>query len=442
MSPGGNIRVKLADFGFSREDHSLKTHVETPLYNAPKIREGIWQWNHGCQAGRYSPAVDIWSLGVVAAECLHNLPFSTAGGLEWCKGIVKHILTTASRLGDPGLYRFLLSHMVVIDPSRRASAHQCHVHVVSLLSMGDNAAAAPSGWAGQTSSPRSSRPFPQSDEGRPRYGVKRLPAALHPTNGSSSPLRGHRGVKRLPAGLRPATILQTIESDDGAATATATAANPSAFFLDPSAGSGTPSRTEGRRQHPSRAAPYPPRTYHQRFGPQQSSASSTATITPWRITQSTMRAARTALASGNRRRQHISVVLCVAGSRCRGGGEGDQEEDEGDDEEDDSRPSPSEPERAESSYLAAGYVLDPLWFGSKLVSEVRQMMGREEEEVMLSSVVTTARTASGMQSAEQAPQRDRGQSSVVVLTDDWVYMPVKDVGNAGWWMRISEEGLA
>jgi serine/threonine-protein kinase Chk2 len=186
-SPQGTIRIKLADFGFSREDRSLKTPLGTPLYNAPEICEGIRQLNQSGQTGRYSPAVDIWSLGVVAAQCLHNLPSSAACGVDWCEEIVKHILKTASRRGDPGLYRFLLSHMVVIDPSRRASAQQCHDQVVSLLSIDETSAAAPSDRAGQPLSPGTSRPFRESDDGRPRYGEKRLPAGFHPPDSSTSP---------------------------------------------------------------------------------------------------------------------------------------------------------------------------------------------------------------------------------------------------------------
>jgi hypothetical protein len=106
---------------------------------------------------------------------------------------------------------------------------------------------------------------------------------------------------------------------------------------------------------------------------------------------------------------------------------------EDDNEEDYSRPSPSEPERAERSYLAAGYVLDPLWFGSELVSEVRRAVGEEGEEMELSSVATTTTTgiASRMQSVVQAPQREREEESVVVLTDGWLYLPVEDAGNGG-----------
>jgi hypothetical protein len=56
----------------------------------------------------------------------------------------------------------------------------------------------------------------------------------------------------------------------------------------------------------------------------------------------------------------------------------------------------------------------------------------EEEEVGRSSVATTATgIASGMQSVVQAPQREREEESVVVLTDGWLYLPVEDAGNGG-----------
>jgi serine/threonine-protein kinase Chk2 len=413
-SPQGTIHIKLADFGFSREDRDLKTPLGTPLYNAPEICEAR-QLNHDGQTARYSPAVDIWSLGVVAAQCLHNLPSSAACGLDWCEEVVKHILTSASRRGDPGLYRVLLSHMVVIDPSRRASAQQCHDQVVSLLSTGENPTAASSDRAGQTPSPGSSRPFHESDEGRPHYGVKRLPAGFHPPNSSTSPLRGHYGMKRLPATPRPATILPTIESDDDTA-------------ASPPADSGTPSRARSRRQHPYRATPYPPPAHHRNPASRQSPTSSMSTITPGRTTRSTTRAARTAPASGNAAAPSTAAHF----SRSRvSTNVAEDDDDDNNEEEDNPRPLPSGPESAESSYLAAGYVLNPLWFGSELVSEVRRVAGGEGEEVALSSVATTTTgVAFGMQSSVvQAPQRQRGEESVVVLTDDWLYLPVEDGGN-------------
>ena len=58
--PGPQWHVKLADFGMCKNADwsSLKTHVGTEDYQAPEL--------YGKDTGRYTAAIDIWSLGAVA----------------------------------------------------------------------------------------------------------------------------------------------------------------------------------------------------------------------------------------------------------------------------------------------------------------------------------------------------------------------------------------
>jgi serine/threonine protein kinase len=43
------------------------------------------------KVGSYTPAVDIWSLGVTVCECVYGLPESKAEGVDWCHKIVKKL---------------------------------------------------------------------------------------------------------------------------------------------------------------------------------------------------------------------------------------------------------------------------------------------------------------------------------------------------------------
>ena len=71
------IHVKLADFGLTREGDHLTTNCGTPLYLAPEVHE-IERHARGQGTRSYTPAVDVWSLGVVVFKYAdndgHNLP--------------------------------------------------------------------------------------------------------------------------------------------------------------------------------------------------------------------------------------------------------------------------------------------------------------------------------------------------------------------------------
>jgi serine/threonine protein kinase len=62
------LYIKLSDFGLAKEG-SVKSKCGTELYMAPETLKTR-------TPGYYSPAVDIWSLGVIVLECSHGLPSS------------------------------------------------------------------------------------------------------------------------------------------------------------------------------------------------------------------------------------------------------------------------------------------------------------------------------------------------------------------------------
>ncbi|KAK3897708.1 kinase-like domain-containing protein [Staphylotrichum tortipilum] len=108
-----NIHVKLADFGLTKESDDLVTMCGTRRYLAPEV--------YGL--GAYTAAVDIWSLGVVVMERLSDLPDSHAKERDWCHEIAKKLKDDFRH--EPDGVKELLMSMVVMDPGRRSSAHDC-----------------------------------------------------------------------------------------------------------------------------------------------------------------------------------------------------------------------------------------------------------------------------------------------------------------------------
>ena len=113
------LHIKLTDFGFSRASNDLTTLCGTPLYLAPEVYK----------KRSYTPAVDIWSLGVVAFECAYDLPNSRGyRGTDWCEMLVDQVNDWEN--GD--LIDLLSSAMILIDPKLRRSAWDCYIEALQL----------------------------------------------------------------------------------------------------------------------------------------------------------------------------------------------------------------------------------------------------------------------------------------------------------------------
>ena len=107
------LHIKLTDFGLLRASNDLTTLCGTPLYLAPEV----------FKKRSYTPAVDIWSLGVVAFECACDLPDSRGyRGIDWCEMLVDQVNDWEN--GD--LIDLLSSAMIVMDPKLRRSARDCY----------------------------------------------------------------------------------------------------------------------------------------------------------------------------------------------------------------------------------------------------------------------------------------------------------------------------
>ena len=127
----GNI-YKFADFGLSRESRDPTTICGSWRYLAPELFKEVDRRKAGCTKKRsYTPAVDIWSLGVVVFECAYDLPRGKAVGSRWCEAIIKKLNKDLKKRPDD-LKQFLSTNMVIMDPDLRGSAQDCYNRVLHL----------------------------------------------------------------------------------------------------------------------------------------------------------------------------------------------------------------------------------------------------------------------------------------------------------------------
>lgn len=117
---------RLADFGVAREIALLVSKEGTSVYMAPEVRV----------LAQYSSPADMWSLGVVIAECYDDLPGGNPEleGREWCDRVGKRFARYSQRREkqqdwntsvDHDLIRCVRSGMIRSDPEKRWSARKC-----------------------------------------------------------------------------------------------------------------------------------------------------------------------------------------------------------------------------------------------------------------------------------------------------------------------------
>ncbi len=85
----GKVSVKFGDFGLSRQAADPTSLCGTYRYMAPEMHSEEARRHRSRGRHPYTPAVDIWSLGVVILELSPSgLPEDTSSGLLWCERIV------------------------------------------------------------------------------------------------------------------------------------------------------------------------------------------------------------------------------------------------------------------------------------------------------------------------------------------------------------------
>ena len=123
----GDLFIKFADFGISREGDALKTICGTYVYLAPEVYEAKANGIPWGQRAAYTALIDVWSLGIFFAELLCGLPAYRKDqimGVEWCWNIrekVKAVLRSRHGL----LLSFVLDLILCLAADARLTAADC-----------------------------------------------------------------------------------------------------------------------------------------------------------------------------------------------------------------------------------------------------------------------------------------------------------------------------
>jgi calcium/calmodulin-dependent protein kinase I len=116
-----NEKIKIADFGLSKEGDTLSTSCGSPGYVAPEILLGE----------EYDNSVDVWSVGVIAYVLLCGYPpfFSDNPG-ELCQQIisVKYDFPDAEWADISDNAKNFIKQILVQNPSQRMTATECLNH--------------------------------------------------------------------------------------------------------------------------------------------------------------------------------------------------------------------------------------------------------------------------------------------------------------------------
>ena len=126
-----SIHVKLTDFDLSKESNDLKTWCGTQPFLAPEIYDFLKEPPLR-EKTSYTPAVDVWSLGVVILRHARGIPAGDPNaGTIWCRNIVRKLKRDLEEAPND-LLQFLAAYMVIMKPELRASAHDCYTRALQL----------------------------------------------------------------------------------------------------------------------------------------------------------------------------------------------------------------------------------------------------------------------------------------------------------------------
>ncbi|OAA69005.1 protein kinase [Cordyceps fumosorosea ARSEF 2679] len=121
------LQVKIADFGFAKEDGPLQSVCGTKAFMAPEI----WEVHRlrPYATAYYTKAVDVWALGLVVYELLFGLPHGH--GPDVCDRIVRHLQAHAA-VHRGTMAQFLARHMLRPRGEDRSSAAACYRAAMAL----------------------------------------------------------------------------------------------------------------------------------------------------------------------------------------------------------------------------------------------------------------------------------------------------------------------
>lgn len=124
------ITVKFGDFGLSTVSDDLKTFCGTQLYMAPEMP----RLGNVRRSKRYSCLVDIWSLGVTLAHLeWSQLPQGPKGCSSAGTAMVRGIRGHKNTIGENKRLDFVLTYMLIVNPTKRTNAQGCYDRAVELF---------------------------------------------------------------------------------------------------------------------------------------------------------------------------------------------------------------------------------------------------------------------------------------------------------------------
>jgi len=108
------LYIKFTDFSLSRASNNLKTFCDTKMYLASEVY----------QRRKYTPAVDIWSFGLVIYECVYGglLSIKQYQEKDWCKQLVNKV----NNWENEDLIDLLSRHMIVMNSKLQGLAQNCY----------------------------------------------------------------------------------------------------------------------------------------------------------------------------------------------------------------------------------------------------------------------------------------------------------------------------
>ncbi|KAM3172575.1 hypothetical protein ACTXT7_014248 [Hymenolepis weldensis] len=120
--------IKVTDFGLSKivsENTMLRTFCGTPTYLAPEILTTAG-------AGTYTPAIDIWSLGVILYVCLVGYPPFTDDRKDYDlkTQIIRGLYDFPEKFwsGVSESAKDLVSKLICVDPAKRITLEEAIMH--------------------------------------------------------------------------------------------------------------------------------------------------------------------------------------------------------------------------------------------------------------------------------------------------------------------------
>jgi len=116
----GDVVLKLADFGFAKQDDLLVTQLGSPIYTAPEVG-----------GGRYSAECDLWSIGVVMYEMLVGrrlFQVRTRAELDAELRGPTPFYNLPADMNFSSSCRSFIQGLLTKDPSRRLTFEQAFTH--------------------------------------------------------------------------------------------------------------------------------------------------------------------------------------------------------------------------------------------------------------------------------------------------------------------------